>query len=342
MKRKIKTTILFSLLFITTIYSQNDFFEFTKNIKWFSPQNELLEDYSQNIRKSKHFYNDYDKTIADYKIDSIKLGKYSFEVYFYVDSITKKLSNLKFYLPEEKLKKVDSQNLSKHMDSVFTSKYGEPDIKEDDLGDKISHYDRKWYTENFIVYVSHMVFNDSQFYILNLKGLDNNNSDFRIANWGDSKESIMLKEGKADKAGIDKAYMFEDYVASLDCKVLYIFSNNKLSMSKYIFNIIHTNKNDYIEDFKKLVSIVSEKYGKPSYNVTEWKNSLFKDDIEQYGFAVSLGHLLYNAGWSNDKTGITVALYGENYKTTLLVQFVSKKYEQLKDEADRKQNINKF
>jgi hypothetical protein len=90
------------------------------------------------------------------------------------------------------------------------------------------------------------------------------------------------------------------------------------------------------------VSIVSDKYGKPSYNAPEWKNSLYKDDIEEYGFAVSLGHLSYSAGWSNDKTRITVALYGENYKTTLLVQYVSKKYENLKDDADRKQSINKF
>jgi len=343
MKREIKTTILFTLLFITTIYSQNDFFEFTNNIKWFSTQSELLEDYSQKIRKTKHYYSDYDKTITDYMMDSIQLGKYNCAVSFSVDSITRKLSKLNFLIPQEVTEKVDSQVLSKYMDSIFTSKYGKPHTKKDDLGDYLDSFDRKWYTENFIVDVTHMVFDKSQVYSLVLKGLDNKGSDFRIANWGDSKESIISKEGKINKASIDGIYLFDDFVAGMSCSVAYIFTNNKLTMAKYIFKEEHSNKNDFINDYDNIVSLLSDKYGEASYNSSNWRNDLYKGDIEHYGLAISLGHLNYSAGWlKNDKTDISVLLSGENYDIELVIQYLSKKYQNLRKQEYRKKSIDKL
>jgi hypothetical protein len=179
----------------------------------------------------------------------------------------------------------------------------------------------------------------SQYYVLTFEKIKSEGNDFRNAKWGDSKESIMKKEGKQDTANNKDIYLFSDFVAGKSCDVAYIFTNNKLSMAKYIFKPDHTNKNDYIKDYRELVSLLSEKYGETSYDAPEWHNTLYKDNYEDYGFAVSLGHLSYNAGWIGQTTDIMVVLYGENYNINLVVQYVSKKYEQSMEKEQRKEKL---
>lgn len=170
--------------------------------------------------------------------------------------------------------------------------------------------------------------------------MDNSTPDFRVAHWGDSKETIVEKEGKADMSPDAKLYMFSDNVAGFPCMVGYIFEDNKLVMARYLFKEEHTNKNDYIYDFKKLVNLLSKKYGEPDWNSPEWKNRLYQDDPSDYGFAVSLGHLVYSAGWLKDKTEISVFLTGENYDITFILQYVSTKYKQLREKNDLKRSLD--
>ena len=149
----------------------------------------------------------------------------------------------------------------------------------------------------------------------------------------------MKKEDKANVANSEDLYLFSDFVAGKSCDVVYIFTNNKLSMAKYIFKTNHTNKNDYIRDYRELVSLLGEKYGETSYDDIEWHNSLYKDSNEDYGFAVSLGHLTYSSGWNGHTTDIMVTLYGENYNINMVVQYISKKYEQSMEKEQNKEKL---
>ena len=63
---------------------------------------------------------------------------------------------------------------------------------------------------------------------------------------------------------------------------------------------------------------------------------IYKNDIDDYGFAVSLGHLSYSAGWFGNLTDISVYLQGENYEISLIIQYVSKKFEHKRKEASIK------
>ena len=338
-----KKTLAICIFFLgMTVQAQTDFFKFIESVKWNSTENDILRDYSSTIKERKHFYSKSDKTVTDWQIDNIKLENYIFSVSFSVDSISKKLVSLAFNIPKELIKNENAKQLSFRIDALLIDKYGIPDVEKDDEGAYMTVYNRTWYKETFILDIVHMVFKDSQLYTINAKGINSKEPDFRVAKWGDSKETIMTMEGKADKALINNLYLFDDYVAGMNCDVAYIFTDNKLSMAKYIFKMEHTNKNDYIKDFNKLISLMSEKYGDPNWNAPEWKNSLYKDNYEDYGFAISLGHLTYSAGWLNDKDDITVSLHGENYKITLLVQYVSKKYAPLKEKEDRNQDIKKL
>jgi hypothetical protein len=171
-------------------------------------------------------------------------------------------------------------------------------------------------------------------------GLDK--SDFRVTSWGESRESILMKEGKKDKAGIENLYSFDDYVAGMNCSVVYEFVENKLSGAYYVFNVKHTNENDYIQDFNRLIELLTEKYGNPAINMPIWKNSLYKNDKDKYGFAISLGHLIYYASWDLERSDITVKLGGENYNITFVSGYRSKIYNSFKNNENRKKELEKL
>lgn len=73
----------------------------------------------------------------------------------------------------------------------------------------------------------------------------------------------------------------------MDCYVVYVFVRGKLVRTKYVIVEEHSNRNDYIRDYKSLKTQLSKKYGAPIEDETIWKNSLYKDDREEWGFAVS-------------------------------------------------------
>lgn len=321
-----------------SLSAQTDFLPFINSIDWSSSENDFVTKYSPQVKPRKHFYSNYNKTKSDYEVVGIVLGDKECTASLFVDSASLKLASLSFSFGKaEKSKSAldDAKNFSKEMDSRLISLFGEPDLREDEFDNKhVNSLDRTWYRDNYIVEVRHMIFSDSHIYSLTVKGSENKEADFRMAKWGDSKQMVMQKEGKTNFSPFDDVYLFSDVVAGINCDVVYIFTSDKLTMAKYLFNPTHSNKNDFIKDFRELANLMTEKYGKPDYDTPEWRNSLYKDDPDEYGFAVSLGHLSYSAGWFGKTTDITVALYGENYEISLIIQYVSKKYKGLREKSN--------
>ena len=166
--------------------------------------------------------------------------------------------------------------------------------------------------------------------------------DFRKVTWGMSRDGVTeTEEGRP--VGEEGGYVFyETSIAGLSCYLMYGFTNDRLSNTGYIFTVSHSNKNDYIDDFYTLEGLLEKKYSraepsstgtpKPSrlnpsaYQKTSqtWKNSLYKDDPEEWGFAVSIGHLAYIARWETERTNIGLNLTGDNYEITLAVRYEGK------------------
>ena len=317
-------------LIVLTARSQKvEINQLLNSIDWNSTESQIIQNYSDNVQQRSHFSNNRDKTMVDYQFASVYIGRFDCTADIEVDSITKQLHTLGFSLKDKPEKSIDALTLSKEMDDILIGYFGEPDVVKNNVSDFMSDYDRTWYLSKYIIEVRHMVFSTSHYYNLSVVKNNSMGNDFRIAQWGDSKQDVMTKEGKANLSSSDAIYMFNDVVAAMKCSVVYIFAEDKLVMAKYLFEETHSNKNDYIRDYNDIVSLMTDKYGKPDFNAPEWKNSLYKNSKQDYGFAVSIGHLAYSAGWFGKTTDITVALYGENNTVTLLVQYVSKKHRQL-------------
>jgi len=319
------------------VYSQIDGFKFLKTIPWESSENSFLEFYKGDVVSRKHYFNEIDNTQTDWEVKNIYFGEFPFTATLYVDSITKKLIVVSLSLSNEITKSVSFEAVSRIMDEILTSNYGSPDARSNEESRK----SRNWYLDNMNLDIRHFNYAGFQLYNLEAKGISNE-PDFRGSRWGDSKSSVMEKENRPDESNLPQLYLFSDNINGLSCKVAFIFVEDKLAMAKYLFDATHTNKNDYITDYNSIVKLLSEKYGEPRWNSHRWKNDLYKDDIQQYGFAVSLGHLDYSAGWFKEKTDIDVYLHGENYEISFFIQYVSKKYEQLKTQKDINSSLDKL
>jgi hypothetical protein len=163
---------------------------------------------------------------------------------------------------------------------------------------------------------------------------------FRKSNWGDSKEKVIESEDLEPKHDADGVLGFQAKIAGLDTILAYIFVENKLVRSKYIITEKHTNANDFISDYEKLKEALTRKYGTPDKDETFWKNDLYKDDYEDWGMALKVGHLVYLASWETTDTDIGLVLSGENYDISLQIEYTSKKLEALEDKKTEQEKMN--
>jgi hypothetical protein len=115
-KRKIKmkkTITLFILIILNlTVSAQIDFLKFVESIKWNSTESEIIKIYPTLLKKLEPLYNQKENSVMNYGIDNIILGDYAFNVWFKVDSLSKKLVSLYFYIPKELLKDESPKQLS--------------------------------------------------------------------------------------------------------------------------------------------------------------------------------------------------------------------------------------
>ncbi|MBT7994202.1 MAG: hypothetical protein HN691_04955 [Bacteroidetes bacterium] len=146
---------------------------------------------------------------------------------------------------------------------------------------------------------------------------------FRNSLWGMTKDEVLNSEKLPDPINKDDIIGYSSTIAGFDCFIFYIFIENKLVRSKYVFTQVHSNENDFISDYYSLKNILKEKYHDPSLDKIFWKNDLYKNDHDQWGFAISLGHLSYYSVWVTSRTKIYLYLTGENYKTKLEIEYVS-------------------
>lgn len=166
--------------------------------------------------------------------------------------------------------------------------------------------------------------------------------DFRSTNWGMSKTQVKATEKMKLIKEYEDLLSYNGSVGELNCNIIYIFVGNKLVRSKYFFINEHFIKNDYIYDYNILKDMLEKKYGKPIDESQIWKNNLYKDDKENWGLAISIGHLLYYTIWETPSTIITLALDGDNFEINLQIEYSSKKLKTLEEKQKGKKILENF
>ena len=153
-------------------------------------------------------------------------------------------------------------------------------------------------------------------------------ADFRKANWGMTKAQVvateLTKPSQVNERGAEVVVRYDAVrLVGLECRLVYIFAKDKLVRTKYVFQREHTNKNDLLGDFTMVDTFLVGNYEQPSIRRVSWRNDLYKAEPQNYGLAVSLGHLQYATQWSGPHTVITHALSGYNGALTHEIEYVS-------------------
>lgn len=166
--------------------------------------------------------------------------------------------------------------------------------------------------------------------------------DFRKTNWGMSKEQVKNAEIGHLETHNDDVLVYSGQVAGKDVRIGYIFTEDKLVRSKYIFAEQHTNSNLFINDYMKIKEILTEKYGAPVEDKSVWSNELYRNDPQSWGTAVGAGHLRFVSTWDTSSTSIAHVLMGDNFKISLVTEYTSKELRKLERRSKQDKDLSDF
>jgi hypothetical protein len=88
----------------------------------------------------------------------------------------------------------------------------------------------------------------------------------------------------------------------------------------------YTDKNRYIQDYYRLKSFVVQQLGEPKRDESLWLDSLYRNNAEQWGTAVSQGQLEFRAEWTIKDTDIMLTLAGSDNMIAFGAQFSAPSY----------------
>jgi len=160
-------------------------------------------------------------------------------------------------------------------------------------------------------------------------------SQIRNTKWGDSKEQVKKIETAKMNIENENVLSYSTTVSGMSASLLYDFNFNKLATATYLINENYVNKNRYIVNYLDIKKQLTKKYGEPVKDDMVWSNSLYKGDHENYGLAVSAGHLSYKSFWKADNnTTIMMVLDGEKFECSLSILYVSDDYYKKQPEVD--------
>lgn len=153
-------------------------------------------------------------------------------------------------------------------------------------------------------------------------------NDFRNVKWGMTLEEVKKNENAEYFGGMENVIMYKTKAMNMDATLVYQFNDKgQLCQAMYMLDKVYTNKNSYIEDYLLVKNDLISKYGNPTDDAVLWLNDLFKDDYQDWGLAVSVGHLRYQTKWYTDNTEIDNLLTGNDYKIDLAISYKSRNIE---------------
>jgi hypothetical protein len=168
---------------------------------------------------------------------------------------------------------------------------------------------------------------------------------FRKIQWGMSEREVRDSELGDPAVELDGVLVYETRIAGLSCQSVYVFVQKRCIRSKYAFTERHSNDNAYIGDYEKVKALLLEKYGRPvtkfgNQSDQIWLSDTYLDDPNDWGMAVSAGHLVYQCEWETPDTAIALVLRGDNFEITLAVEYSSKLLGHIEDAEIRRKELD--
>ncbi len=165
---------------------------------------------------------------------------------------------------------------------------------------------------------------------------------FRNTCWGMTRKRVKQAEVSELFYEEDQYLLYRGKIADLECCIVYGLVEDRLVRARYVITEEHPNRNDHISDYETIKEALAIKYGKPADDQVVWSADLYKEDDDDWGVSVSLGHLVFGCDWSTDSTDILLMLCGENYEISFVVEYTSQKLKPFEAAARRRKSLVDF
>lgn len=157
--------------------------------------------------------------------------------------------------------------------------------------------------------------------------------DIRGVNWGASKLEVKKSEKGLKIDSEDKeTIMYKANLSGTPYIITYNFIKDKLYKVIYIYNSNESySSTKTLIEYKNVRNILIKKYGNPVLDLTEWKDTYYKNDEYMWSTALNLGHVKFHLVWKNEKTTISeIALTSDNSSNiTFGIVYISNKLSEL-------------
>ena len=159
--------------------------------------------------------------------------------------------------------------------------------------------------------------------------------------WGTAPGQAKLREEATPAHEEASLLAWRDIkLANLSCDVVYVYVQDKLVRGKYIVTETWVNENRFLAEYDSLKSLLKRKYGEPETDDSYWSNKLWADDPNDWGRAVEQGHLALYCRWERGDTRILLHLSGENYQSSLGIEYASLTLESLESHHQESAVLN--
>lgn len=164
---------------------------------------------------------------------------------------------------------------------------------------------------------------------------------FRGLEWGSSMTDIIEAETRADMTEDDYeigatyyALKNIEVVGHSAVAVFYLDGDTLgLESGAYSLTEYHADSDEYIKDFKSIVETYGKKYGSPAWGRVWKKGSIYKDEPDLEGAALTMGDVKYFADWkAEDGSRIEIDMFSEDYTISTTIYYYSPDYTEPKEE----------
>ena len=165
---------------------------------------------------------------------------------------------------------------------------------------------------------------------------------FRNTCWGMTRKRVKQAETNELFHEEDHYLLYKGKIPDLDCYIVYCLVEDRLVRARYVISEEHSDRNDYIADYEKIKEALTAKYKNPADDQVVWRADLYKEDSDDWGISVSLGHLVFGCDWSTNSTDILLMLCGENYEVSFVVDYTSQKLKPFEVAARKRKSFVDF
>lgn len=164
-------------------------------------------------------------------------------------------------------------------------------------------------------------------------------ADFRSAEWGMTKKQVIATEKKLDiRPSPTSPPSYETLSAKtqinhINCFVFYTFLKDKLLAAGYLFSRETLNNDVFVSDYKKIDTLLFDKYGHP----TE-QESFFKYE-DKKGLSLVIGEGFCFTRWNLPKRNFILhELYEDNSLIIHRVSYSTYENQKIMEETNRERD----